>query len=171
MYPIIGSMAMPAAFKYMDVLRRGKPRHEKFDSFWRKHPPMEPGRWAKIFAPFDALEGFDERISEKEEVYCERKILDEWKLEELNRRMGILHNLTRNGRMARENGVRVAVTYFSPRTDASHPVFETVGKYETISGTVLRVGMYAIAIQAESGDAAIRFADILNIEGSVFDEG
>ena len=41
-----------------------------------KHPPMSPSRWAKIFVPFDALDGFDERIKAKEEIYVERKALD-----------------------------------------------------------------------------------------------
>lgn len=63
--PVPGSMQMPDGFKYKEILRRGRPRHEKYDSFWLKHPPMPPSRWAKIFAPFDALDGFDERIEEK----------------------------------------------------------------------------------------------------------
>ena len=61
----LGAMQMPAGFKYKDILRRGRPRHEKYDSFWLKHPPMSPSRWAKIFAPFDALDGFDGRIMNK----------------------------------------------------------------------------------------------------------
>lgn len=64
-YPVPGIMQMPAGFKYKDILRRGRPRHEKYDSFWLKHPPMPPERWAKIFAPFDVLDGFDERILER----------------------------------------------------------------------------------------------------------
>ena len=55
MYAAIGAMAMPLDFKYKRVLQRGRPKHEKYDEFYRKHPPMEPSRWAKIFAPFDAL--------------------------------------------------------------------------------------------------------------------
>ena len=56
MYPMIGAMQMPAGFKYKEILRRGRPSHEKWDSFFIKHPPMAPSRWAKIFAPFDALQ-------------------------------------------------------------------------------------------------------------------
>ena len=69
MYPMIGAMQMPAGFKYKEILQRGRPSHEKWDSFFIKHPPMSPSRWAKIFAPFDALDGFDERIKAKEEIY------------------------------------------------------------------------------------------------------
>ena len=59
-------MTMPADFKYKDIYLMGRPVHDKQSSFYAKHPPMPPGRWAKIFAPFDALKGFDERISEAE---------------------------------------------------------------------------------------------------------
>ena len=64
----LGAMQMPAGFKYRDIFMRGRPRHEKYDSFYIKHPPMPASRWAKIFAPFDALYGFDERIASKKVV-------------------------------------------------------------------------------------------------------
>ena len=32
------------------------------DDFWCRHPPMDPGKRAKIFAPFSALRGFDEEL-------------------------------------------------------------------------------------------------------------
>ena len=53
----IGVMPMPADFKYAEVMRRGKPQHERFDPFSIKHPKMDHGKRAKIFAPFDALRG------------------------------------------------------------------------------------------------------------------
>ena len=60
-----GAMSMHSDFKYKTAALRGMPRHNKFDDFSVKHPPMSPARWAKIFAPFDALKGFDEVIAEK----------------------------------------------------------------------------------------------------------
>ena len=59
---MIGVMAMPQGFKYRSVFLRGKPRHQKYDDFCRKHPPMPAAHWAKIFAPFDALAGFSDEI-------------------------------------------------------------------------------------------------------------
>ena len=59
-------MEMPSGFKYQDVFLEGKPRHDRFDSFSARHPKMSLDRRAKIFAPFDALEGFSERIKEAE---------------------------------------------------------------------------------------------------------
>lgn len=51
----------------------GRPRHEKYSDFWRKHIPMDPTHRAKQFAPFDALDGFGEAIAEKEMEVYERK--------------------------------------------------------------------------------------------------
>ena len=46
---------------YMRVLLRGRPVHTD-DDFSLRHPRMERSLRAKIFAPFDALEGFSDRI-------------------------------------------------------------------------------------------------------------
>ena len=59
---------MPPDFKYKDVFKKGRPTHHEWDNFRRKHPPMPASRWAKIFAPFDALKGFDEAIKSQEEI-------------------------------------------------------------------------------------------------------
>ena len=59
----IGVMPMPAGFKYRDVFLKGKPRHDHYDSFRLRHPSMDPGKRAKIFAPFDALAGFSDALT------------------------------------------------------------------------------------------------------------
>ena len=64
--PILGGMKMPADFKYAKCYLKGKPEHELFDEFSVKHPPMSVDKWAKIFAPFDALKGFGDTIKETE---------------------------------------------------------------------------------------------------------
>ena len=65
-YPSLGSMRMPSNFKYADCYFKGKPKHEPFDDFSVKHPPMSVAKWAKIFSPFDALKGFGDTIKETE---------------------------------------------------------------------------------------------------------
>ena len=37
MYAAVGAMAMPLDFKYKNVLQRGRPKHNKYDDFYRKH--------------------------------------------------------------------------------------------------------------------------------------
>ncbi len=61
---ILGYMPEPKNFKYKEVLRQGKPQHEPFDQFRLRHPSMTLQKRAKIFAPFDALRGFDFKIRE-----------------------------------------------------------------------------------------------------------
>ncbi len=51
------------SFRYQRVYEKGKPKHNKSDSFFIKHPPMELSRRARIFNPFDALKGFSETIA------------------------------------------------------------------------------------------------------------
>ena len=62
--PELGHMEMPPDFPYREVLQKGKPQHDRLDPFRIRHPRMDPGRRAKIFAPFDALKGFDDVIRE-----------------------------------------------------------------------------------------------------------
>ena len=56
-----------SSFRYREVYEKGKPVHEKNDSFSVKHPPMELSRRAKIFSPFDALKGFSEELAKTEQ--------------------------------------------------------------------------------------------------------
>ena len=58
----IGYMPMPEGFRYAELAKAGRPQHKKYDEFWCRHPPMDLGKRAKIFAPFAALRGFDEEI-------------------------------------------------------------------------------------------------------------
>lgn len=59
----IGVMAMPADFRYREVFLKGQPQHSRYDPFRLRHPAMDLGRRAKIFAPFDALRGFSDALA------------------------------------------------------------------------------------------------------------
>ncbi len=59
---------MPSSFRYKDVFLKGKPQHNKTDSFSIKHPAMNLGRRAKIFNPFDALKGFSDELEKVEQI-------------------------------------------------------------------------------------------------------
>jgi len=64
----LGYIKMPPDFKYKKVFFKGKPQHDISDNFYIKHPPMSVSKWAKIYAPFNALSGFSEAIKEKEKL-------------------------------------------------------------------------------------------------------
>ena len=69
----VGYMSMPDGFRYREVFMKGKPQHEMFDKFSVRHPKMDVGKRAKIFAPFDALKGFNEAIADKEIPYVRQR--------------------------------------------------------------------------------------------------
>ena len=135
----IGAMTMPEGFRYRNVFLKGKPKHERFDSFWIRHPNMDRGKRAKIFAPFDALRGFDEAVASKDVLYKDKTALSEEDTDELNRRLAILHGLTYNSRMARANHVEVTVTYYEPCMDENHEAYGLRGRYRTVTGICRRV--------------------------------
>ena len=129
---------------------------------------MSAGRWAKIFSPFDALEGFDERIAEKYILYERQAELSEEDRAELNRRLGILHALTCNSRLARANRVMVRITWFMPCTDENHFAFGRAGRYETTTGIVLRVETDSILLITETGEKNIHFCNIQEITDKTY---
>ncbi len=135
----IGTMAMPADFRYREVFMKGKPKHERYDRFRIKHPGMDRGHRAKIFAPFDALKGFGDAVTSKDILYEYRTELTPEDSEELARRLSVLHNLTYNSRMARANRVQVSVTYYIPCTDENNDACGLRGQYMTITGICLNV--------------------------------
>ncbi len=135
----IGVVPLPGDFKYMSVLLKGRPVHDKYDAFSIRHPKMPNGQRAKQFAPFDALKGFHEAILSKEVRYVPQAELSREEERELNRRLEILHNLTFNSRMARINRPFVTVSYFVPCADPQHPAFGVLGRYESISGFCTKV--------------------------------
>ncbi len=63
----VSTMKMPVNFRYREVFLKGRPVHDRLDPFRIRHPRMERGRRAKIFAPFDALKGFSEAIAGQED--------------------------------------------------------------------------------------------------------
>ena len=58
------------SFPYVRVLVRGRPEHREA---FPKHPPMDREHRAKIFAPFDALDGFSAMIRQKDRL-CEETV-------------------------------------------------------------------------------------------------
>ncbi len=163
---MIGYMAMPADFKYKDVFLKGQPVHQWNDSFRLKHPSMDPGHRAKICAPFDALAGFDDAVAAKEVLYEFKRELSNEEKEELNRRLSILHRLTWNGRITRENAVRVKITYYIPCNDKENFSYGYRGQYVTATGICKKITTQTIQIDT----LTIPLADVYRIEGeNIFD--
>ncbi len=159
----VGDIPMPASFRYREIFYRGKPRHSKTDPFRIRHPSMDLGRRAKLFAPFDALRGFGDAVSAKKELYESRRDLSEEDLSELDRRL----------RLLKENcPARVQVTFFLPCTDENSEAFGLMGQYHTLSGLCLKVDEQVSRCLLMEG-ARISFKDLyaLESEEGLFDPG
>ena len=155
-------MPMPASFPHRALFLAGRPRHQKYDDFWRKHPPMDRVHRAKIFSPFDALAGFDECIQSKKMLYCEKRILTEGEMEDLNEKLSHLHSLTYNSRTARLNRPIAEIDYFVSCNDPQNEWFGKGGQYVTITGTVSKVDVL-ISKTITIDDTAIPLADVASI--------
>ena len=160
--PAVGFMPMPPSFSHRAAFLHGRPRHEKYDDFWVRHPPMDRGRRAKIFSAFDALRGFDACILSKETLYTERRDLSEEEKEAIDRKIILLHSLTRNSKMARRNRPFAKITYFEPCTDPYHFSYGSQGQYKTIEGIVRRVDP-VVSESIRIGGQEIPLADITDI--------
>ena len=163
------SYAIPAASstvmaRYGNIMFLDRPAHDG-DLFSRRHPAMTRLNRAKIFAPFAALIGFDERVRRKEVSYVSKVELDadeEW---ELNRRLQILHKLTANSRLARANTVDVNVEYYAVCTDSENNAYMIKGQYLTISGRVLNINQHRqeLKLLSDGNTYTVRFADIYRV--------
>ena len=167
----ISEVPIPAGFRYKEIFLRGKPYHSKTDDFRIRHPSMDVGKRAKIFAPFDALRGFNEAVATKNEQSENRRELNEEEQTELNRRMNILRQLTVNGRASRDNRVRISVTYYVPCTDTDREAYGLRGQYQTVTGICRKVDP-DVNRCLHLDDLKIRFRDICQIESNegIFDE-
>ncbi|MBR6968457.1 MAG: hypothetical protein IKH78_07965 [Ruminococcus sp.] len=161
-YSDIGQMPMPPGFRYAKTAARGRPRHEKFDTFYMKHPTMNVGKRAKIFSPFDALKGFNDAVASKEIKYVERRELCENDCEELNEKIAVLSALITDSRAAKENNITVRVTYYVPCDDPNSEAFLRLGRYVTAEGVVRNVDTTFGSITV--GKERIELGDVAAIE-------
>lgn len=164
----IGYMPMPPGFPYEEVFRRGRPKHgipgryATYDAFYLKHPPMTSARRAKIFAPFDALRGFNDAINAKKITYEDRRVLTEGEKEALDRRLASLQQRVNGHKTAGGPPVLVNVTCFQPCEDPENSAFQIKGNYKTITGTLLKTDPRHRQIILDCGSIAVE--DIIQIE-------
>ena len=162
----VGYMSMPDGFRYREVFMKGKPQHEMFDKFSVRHPKMDVGKRAKIFAPFDALKGFNEAIADKEIPYVRQKELSDEDKAKLDHQLNVLHNLTYNSRLARQNLVTVTVTYFEPCYDPNSEAYGIKGLYQTVTGICWKVDV-EVAKEIIVNKIRVPVSRISKIEGAI----
>ena len=163
---------MPAEFPYRETALAGRPRHRLNEAFSARHPPMPPARWAKIFAPFDALRGFGEAIAAKQTRYIPRPE-PACGAAELSRRLRLLQALAPNGRLARARRVPVTARYFRLCSDPESPSFGREGSCESCSGLLLGVDRElrrVLWLQTPEGRTGIPLEDLLELSSPALPE-
>ena len=153
---------MNTSFKYQDVLNRGKPRHDPLDPFSIRHPPMPLSRRAKIFAPFEALKGYNEAIHAQTVEYEKKHDLSDEKRRELDQKISTLRKLTYNRRVALENQIVIRAEYFVPCLDPDHEAYGRLGSYECVVGICMGVNVIKKSVRVD--DQEIYAEDIADIE-------
>ncbi len=152
-------MKDPVEIKYREAFARGRPQHATCDEFSLRHPKMPLGQRAKIFAPFAALTGFEERIEAKLERYVEKRELNEEEQEALDSTLAALYEQTRRAESPTVYGV---VTYYLPCPDEQHEAYGLRGTYETVTGRVWRVDP-VLSKTLQVGNIRIEFSDLAAI--------
>ena len=113
--------------------------------------------------PSTHSKAFSEATAKKTAQYQPKIILVEEIQDEISRRLDILHRLTLNSRIARQNHIVVSVTYFVPCSDKNHEAYGYRGSYLNIEGVCKNVDS-VISKTITVDDAVIEFDDILSIE-------
>ena len=139
--------------RYETLLGKQRPVHDQ-DAFAARHPPMPREKRAKLFAPFDALTGYNEALDEQEVVWQERAELGEAKRQELDDKlqqlMRVYQERKRGGKWAFEPPV-VTVTYFEEA-----PGQDGRGLYRTLTGAVAKLDLMHRFLLLQVGEQAVR---------------
>ena len=141
--------------KYKDIIDK---RWDDNPAFFIKHPRMPLEERAKIFAPFAALRGHGERLSQEVDTLMrsERIELSEEEAANLSDQLRRLRK-----------GTEVTVVYFSPDSDEGD-----LGYYVSVSGTIMEVDSIHQMVKIKTGQSnekgavtqAISFRDLLDMQ-------
>lgn len=107
--------------------------------------PMDSAKRAAQFAPFAALTGYEDQISESARITDAEIFLDE------NEREIIDYNLQYLQEHLQEQPV-VGITYFVPDSVSHRGSFKAGGEYVTKQGIVKKIDMYERSIIFYDGD-------------------
>ena len=113
------------------------------------HPKMRRGDRAKLFAPFDALNGFGSAIREKDIVYVPRMQLSDEICERISRHLTALRRRD-----------TVTVIYF---VSVQRGAEEDLGEYRTVTAAVVRVDEVERKLILDT--VSIPFEDIMAVCG------
>lgn len=143
-----GGVSLADLEKYKSIINNQRP-------ISKNHPPLSTESRAAQFSSFDALVGFKDVVRETTRKTDKKIELDEYSLEELNRKLNYLReNL--------ESEFTVKITYFEPDKTKEG------GKYLEITDCIVKFREYEQEI-IMGNSKIIPIKDIFLIEGDCFD--
>lgn len=115
-----------------------------------KHPRMSLENRSAQFAPFSALTGYEEAVTEEARVTENRIAIDEEAKIEVNEKLNyIMKNLDKN--------IIVSVTYFEKDKKKQG------GRYKTIKGVIKKIDDFRKTIEMQTGEI-IKIEELKKIE-------
>ncbi|MCD7825487.1 MAG: YolD-like family protein [Clostridiaceae bacterium] len=151
----------PAEETYKDIINLSwrKEVQKSTPSFFIKHPQMSLENRAKIFAPFAALRGHSDRLSEET-----GKLLRSEKIELSEEEAAVLSDKL----LQVKKSMEVTVVYFEPDSEGG-----SVGYDISLTGTVAEIdAIYRIlkintGVEGEKGEIVktVKFDDLLDVSG------
>jgi len=143
--------AQQVAAKYADILHKSRPVSEESLC---KHPRMTLENRAKIFSPFAALRGYEQKIETEglKMQRVEKQIMSEEETEKLSQKLAQI-----------TKGMDISAICF--RADATEPGRNPIGFYQEVHGRVERIDPIKQTIRI--GTNVIHFEDVLDVAGEM----
>lgn len=146
--------AQEAAKKYADIIHRERPVSEESLC---KHPRMPLENRAKIFSPFAALRGYEQKIAAEgvKMQRVEKQILSEEETEKLSQKLNQI-----------VKGMYLTVTYF--KGDSEEQESSSFGFYQELTGKVETIDPIEQTIRIDG--ITVKFEDIFDVAGEMIQE-
>lgn len=152
---IATSPSLPRDYSDLDGACRPVHLH---DAFSLRHPPMPSQKRAKLFQPYDALDGYSDAIRRKRRQYEPRRVHTPESEERLGNQLAKLSRLCPNSRAALRVQAVLSVCYFLPNDLPDTDDRWGQGDYVTLTG-LLR-GISPTEERLLLGDTLIPFREI-----------
>ena len=142
------------AKKYADIIHRERPVSEESLC---KHPRMLLENRAKIFSPFAALRGYEQKIAAEgvKMQRVEKQILSEEETEKLSQKLNQI-----------VKGMYLTVTYF--KGDSEEQESSSFGFYQELTGKVETIDPIEQTIRIDG--ITVKFEDIFDVAGEMIRE-
>lgn len=142
-------VAQETARKYADIIHLSRPMSEESLC---KHPRMPLENRAKIFSPFAALRGYEQKIAAEgvKMQRVEKQILSEEETEKLSNKLNQV-----------VKGIYLTVIYF--KGDSEEQGNSLFGFYQELTGKVNAIDPIEQMIRIDG--ITVRFEDILDVAG------